>query len=569
MMTWMATNSKSWMRCAVAIRRNKLDRKTDLTLDADRVVDIPPGWAFTIDCPHHGKINLDFNPYRENGREELAGHMRDAFWSLRHEALGESLRVMGKHLRFFWRFLDDLNAAGSSITHLKQIDRKLLERYLVWLELQIVSHGKNKNQRLTIGYKKQAFASIKSLLINRQKRVLVAVNQELDFPRNPFPNSNQQIPKREPYSATEQKRIVEALNHDLRCIHEGESEALSSLQVLTVHLLLLALATGRNLQSLLDLQRNSLRDHPIADRELLVTTKRRGWSTHATSVRKSAAAPEDVQALQTIPTSVGDHLRFLYDYTAPLMDEAEEKDREFAFFWRVTRKERKGEVARLDAHDVGHAVKSFARRHALLDDRGKPIAFNVARLRPTFATELYRRTRDIRRVQQALGHSSAGTTARHYADAPLEAERDHALLLDGMVSQFARMEIEGKTLLAADGKIPLQDMKNILSGGYNTGIARCKNPFRENESVCQKFFHCFKCPSMCVFEDDLWRLFSFYFRLLSERSKVNPAHWLKTYGPIIRRIDTDIASQFPDGKVAAAKLKAQQDPHPTWKGPLL
>lgn len=554
----------------MAIRRNKLDRKANLTLDAGRVVDRPPGWTFVIDCPHHGKIEFDFNPYRKNGREDLAGHLRDAFWSLRHEATAETLRSFVRSgCGYFWRFLDDLSAAGESITRLNQIDRKLLDRYLAWQELQVASQGKNKGQRLSVGTKKISFDSIKTILTNRQRRAPAAVSAALSFPCNPFPNSSQLIPRREAYSVTEQKRIVEALNRDLRCIHESDGEPLPPLQVLTVHLLLLALATGRNVQPLLDLRRDSLREHPIDDRELLVTTKRRGWSTHATSVRKAAAAPEDTHALQSIPTSVGDHFRFLCEYTAPLMDEATEKDREFAFLWRVTRNQRKGQVVRLvNGHSNG-PISAFVRRHALLDDRGRPLALNIARLRPTFATELYRRTRDIRRVQQALGHSSPETTARHYAAAPLEAERDHAIVLDCMVSQFAHMAIEGKILLAADGKIPLQDVKDLLSGGYNTGIARCQNPFRENESVCQKFFHCFKCPSMCVFEDDLWRLFSFYYRLLAERTKINPAHWLKTYGPIIRRIDADIASQFPEDRVVAARLKARQDPHPTWKGPLL
>jgi len=120
----------------MAIRRNKIDRKVDLTLDAGRVVDMPPGWAFVIDCPHHGKIEFDFNRYRMNGREDLAGHMRDAFWSLRHEAVGVTLRsfeVLG--IRYFWRFLDSLDAAGESITRLNQIDRKRLDQYLAWMEL--------------------------------------------------------------------------------------------------------------------------------------------------------------------------------------------------------------------------------------------------------------------------------------------------------------------------------------------------------------------------------------------------------------------------------------------------
>ncbi len=552
----------------MAIRRQKLDRKVNLTMDGDRVVDMPPDWVFTIDCPHHGKIKFDFTPYRQGGREEVAGHMRDSFWNLRHQVVGITFRSYeNSGVRPFWRFLDTLQTNGEPITRLAQIDRKLLDRYLAWLALQVTSEGKNKGQPWSLGAKKAAFKAIKALLTNRQKRNPAAVSPELNFPRNPFPYSNRLIPKREAYSVAEQKRILVALNTDLRRIHEGDGDPLTHLQVLGVHLLVLALATGRNQQSLLELRRDSLSEHPLDDRELLVTTKRRGYSTHATSLAKAAAA--DPKSLQTIPASIGDHIRFFCDFTADLAAEAGERDRDFVFLQRIESKHRRGVVERVGLASVTYTCKAFVKRHNLLDDSGCPLMLNIARMRPTFANELYRRTRDIRRVQQALGQASVQTTARHYVDAPLEAERDHSMVVDAMVGSFTRQEIDGKVLLAADGKIPLQDIKDLLSGGYNTGIARCKNPFLENESVCKKFFACFKCPSMCVFEDDLWRLFSFYYRLLTERAKINPLHWLKTYGPILRRIDADIASQFPSDKVDVARLKAQQTPHPAWKGPLL
>lgn len=552
----------------MAIKRQKLNRKVHLVTDGDNVIDMPPGWQFTIDCPHYGAVTLDFSPYRANNRDNLASHIRDAFWSMRHESVGASLAGIERNLRLFLRFLESLRAAGTLVTDLHQVDRMLIDRFLAWLELQTASTGKNKGRPLSVAAKLTSLAALKTVLVNRQKLVPALISPSLDFPHNPFPNSRRLIPKRESYSVGEQKRIVAALNMDLRSIHDGEGAALTPLQILTVHLLLLALATGRNLQSLIDLRRDSLREHPIPDRELLVTTKRRGWSTHATSLRKASAVPEQHDSIQTIPASVGDHFRFLCEYTAPLIEEVAAKDKDFVFLWRVPKGPRKGQAARIMAQDA-KAVRAFALRHNLLDDAGAPLVLNVARLRPTFATELYQRTRDVRRVQQALGHANVSTTARHYADAPIEAERDHAMVIDAMVSTFSRMEIDGKVLLAADGKIPLQDVQDLLTGGYNTGIARCRNPFREDDSVCKKFFACFKCPSMCVFEDDLWRLFSFYYRLLSERSKINPAQWLKTYGPIIRRIDADIASQFPADKVAVARVKAKETPHPAWKGPLL
>lgn len=554
----------------MAVKRKKIDRKVDLVLDKDRVVDMPPGWTFTVEWPHSGTLTLNFDPYRSHDRERLAGHFRDACWNLRREVAAKTLDGYERiGLRVFWRFLDDLQGSGISITDLSQIDRKLLDRYLAWLELQTVSKGRNIGKLWTTSAKRKPFEMLKALLVNRQKRTLAAISKELTFPRNPFPNAYRASTKRQAYSQSEQKRILSALNHDLRCIHEDGSDPLSSSQVLFVHLLLLAVATGRNMQSLLELRRDSLRQHPAPDRELLVTTKRRGWSSQATGVAKTTSPIVGKQDILPVPASIGDHIRFLCDYTAPLIEEAEPKYRDLVFLWHISKYERKGMASPFNAGHASAAACSFAERHRLTDDQGQPMVPSLARMRPTFATELYRRTRDIRRVQQALGHASVETTARHYAEAPLEAERDHAIVLDGMVARFTRLEFQGHIIVAADGQIPLTGVENLLKGGYNTGIARCQNPFRADDSVCKKLLYCFRCPNMCVFEDDLWRLFSFYYRLLSERSKINPAHWMKTYGPIIRRIDNDIAPLFPPEKIEQARREAQQNPHPTWRGPIL
>ena len=57
-------------RYVVAIKRQKLDRKANLTLDGDRVIDMPPGWAFTIKCPYHGKIAFGKFEHRSGQRRD-------------------------------------------------------------------------------------------------------------------------------------------------------------------------------------------------------------------------------------------------------------------------------------------------------------------------------------------------------------------------------------------------------------------------------------------------------------------------------------------------------------------
>lgn len=99
-----------------------------------------------------------------------------------------------------------------------------------------------------------------------------------------------------------------------------------------MHLIILGLATGCNLQPLLELQRDSLQEHPLPDRELLITYKRRGYSTHVTSIRKNANQ-EVLQQIGTIPANIADHFRFLSEFTEPLLTDAKPDDRKFVLLW--------------------------------------------------------------------------------------------------------------------------------------------------------------------------------------------------------------------------------------------
>jgi len=560
------------------IKRAKLDRKVNLTMEGNRVVDMPPGWTFTIHCPNHGACKFDFTPFCADGREALAGHLRDAVWNLRNESEGKTLKNYFVGIEYFFDFLLHVTSTDPVITRLDQIDVTVMRIYIAWLGTQIATKGPNMGQLFSIGTQRQIYSALKSLLKNRQKRHPASVHSDLSFPKNPFPNSNSKANHRLPYSISEQDRITAALNADLKRTHE-KGEPLEADQVLAIHLIIIGLAAGINLTSLIEVSRNALLPHAAPDRRFIQFFKRRGHSTHAVSVREDKTELE-VDAIKTIPNNIAEHFDYLCEYTAPLMDEAPQDKREYAFLVRMKIGERKDEVVGLNSMNASHCVNAFAKRHALIDDRGRPLKLNISRLRPTMASNLYRKTKDIRKVQKALGHSYVETTEMYVAR-DLESERDHNLVLESMEQRFSAIKVDGKIMIAADGQFPA-NLQHLLDGGYNTGIARCRNPMRgknptradntvaeEIEGVCKKFLACFKCPNMMVFEDDLWRLFSFYYRLISERNKIHPDHWSKTYGPIIRRVDRHIAPLFHADKVAEARVKAQKTPHPTWRGPIL
>lgn len=549
----------------MAIRRQRLDRKVaGLQIDGSKLAHLPAPWTFVIDCPHHGPTELDFTAFRANEREDLAAHFRDAVWGMRHTHLGVTLKNYRNLLPVFFKFLNE--TTGPSVTHLKQITREVLDAYIAWLGQQLRAEGAKRGLVWSIGAQLSHYGALKSLL-KHLRRWAPDETRSLVFPRNPFPNSARLMPARQSYSIAESDRLLAALNLDLRAIHRGEYK-LSEHQIMGVHVLVLGLTTGRNLQSLIELSRDCLQPHAAPGRKVLVTSKRRGYSTHMSSLSTNAVDDADPRNV-VIPTNVASHIEWLAAYTAPFAGLAEER---YAgrIFLRIPRQGRdKGKAVPLSPNALNSALTTFVRRHRLKGDDGKVLALCVARLRPTFGNAIYARSGgDLRAVQKALNHAGLRTTANHYLDVPPQAERNHALVIEGMVG-WARKEVNGKVMIAADGSIPLSNVKDLLSGGYNTGVARCRNPFRDNDSVCSKFFTCFRCQNMVVFEDDLWRLFSFYYRLLHERVKIAPHHWALTYGPIIRRIDVEIAPQFPTTTVELAREKAQRDPHPMWKGPLL
>jgi integrase len=548
------------------IGRKRVDRKMNLASVGAEVVELLPGWQFMIDCPNHGQIRFDFEPFSRDGRHELAAHFRDAVWSLRHHVQGNTLHgFISSGLTPFWRFFDMLYAeSGRKIISLRDIDAALIHQFLAWIELQTVVKGKNRGKPWSPSSKKGAFDRIKTLLVNRQKLASDLVSPALAFPKNPFPRINIETLPRESYTNGELRRIVAAINADLRLLETEGHAVLSSLQVLAVYLIALAVATGRNPQSLLDLRRDSVRTHPLSDREILVTEKRRGYSTQVTSYSKVHDESGQPNQVTTILLSVGSYVRAAMEYTASLVADASARNADFIFLYRIKRGARSGEVHKLNIRKFNQIAEVFVYRHGIKDDHGQPLNLYLARLRPTFGTRLYERTRDIRKVQQALGHSSPQVTARHYVTLPESAHRDHTFVGQAMVGWVTAQEEKNAVLLAADGKIPLSDARELLKGGYNTLIARCRNPFRENGSTCSKYLPCFTCPQMVVFEDDLWRLFSFYYKLLYERVRMNPNDWLQTYGPVIKIIDNEISPDFPAEKVEAAKRRARESPHPAW-----
>ena len=553
-------------RSRTAIKRKQIDRKVDLVIRNNKPVDLPPDWKFTIPTERFGPLTFDFNPLRENGRDDLAMHFRDALWSLRRQS-GRTLKGYWKSgIMPFWRFLNCLEADGSPVTRLAQVDHRLLNLYIDWLGQQICVSGKRKGKILKSTSRRSSYYYLKGFLINCRRRVPTAVAPDFTLPANPFPHSHRSVEDPTPYSDTEHEGIVNALHSDLTLFHSGRWEEPEH-QVLAMHLLSFALLSGRNLQPLLDLKRGeqSVKDSVVPGRVLLSTEKYRGPSRHVSSYEKSIQH-EDFDSL--VPADFEAHFESLCQHTEPLMKDAAPEDRDCVFLYRVTQRERKGRVIRWDASLVNAVLKMFAKRHDLVDDQGNPLAPSVSRIRVTFGTRLYERTRDLLQTSRALGHSSVDITRQRYVGQTPEARRNFSIVVRAMPGWATSKDKRKAIELSKQLEISLDTARNLLEGGFNNLTSRCSTPFEKEGKRCQGWWSCLDeggCPSAVVFEDDLYRLYSMYFCVLSLRKRYGEYLWIKLYGNIISVVDNVISPRFDIEAVESAKKMARENPHPAWK----
>ena len=122
------------------------------------------------------------------------------------------------------------------------------------------------------------------------------------------------------------------------------------------------------------------------------------------------------------------------------------------------------------------------------------------------------------------------------------------------------------------GEVRVREMldANVADLKQNTPVAGCMDPRNghrapKDGSPCTEVLACFRCRSCIVTQDDLYRLFSFYWSVIEDRHTGDRKGWRKLFRHIVRLIDDDIAPQFDPEVAEATRAKAKVDRHPYWR----
>lgn len=247
--------------------------------------------------------------------------------------------------------------------------------------------------------------------------------------------------------------------------------------------------------------------------------------------------------------------------TEPLDSDAPDDLKGRVWLYRRRNSKLVGEVTSLNAAALDTATSSLVAKYGLEDSDGKPLRINISRLRKTFANRIFELTDgDLAITAAALGNTPQ-ITDRNYLAPGQDARRNWKFM----------------------GEVLVQELQTLTIGATykDTPMGRCADPVngqfapQRKDASCMSFMNCLRCTHYAVTAEDLYKLFSFYFRVLGERSRMDKKRWAREYAHIPCLIDKYVVAKglrrgtFKTANVEAARERARFQPHPFWSVDLI
>lgn len=515
----------------------------DVVPPCDTVAQFPPN-------PYGARI-FDFAPWYGAGIDDLtyACQRQIERFIAKQDSDVEPATIVGycrTGLRHFLEYAVMFAAALKRPLRLSDVGRGMIDGYLRFL----------RDKSLAAAPQRVCYYYAKAVLLALGRRSLITVvttGDDITFPKNAFPNSHRTTKGAKPLSTPERKAVAVALRQAIQPLFGADAGA-PDLYLLSVALFVVALHTGRNSTPLLEMPTDCFRAHPKDGTEFLVLYKRRGHTSSKVALRADPDSERVIESMPTVRPGVGRLIRRVIELTAPLRARAPTDLADRVWLYHGTRGARTG-VQPITMNQLSTNIADFVAAHGLKDADGRPLRLSVTRLRKTFVNRIYEiLDGDILGTAIAAGNQ-ARITDQHYLRPGEDSAKNWMFMGQCLVQEL---------------------LTNTLGATERTPVGRCSDnkngqfaPAHDSE-VCQSFLNCLRCRNYVVTGDDLWRLFSFYWRVLKERSRVDKRRWERHLAHIPRLIERDVIQQglakkvFSQAQVDAARERARQFPHPFW-----
>lgn len=430
---------------------------------------------------------------------------------------------------------------------LADVNRDLIDGYIYYLASHNVSASTQKTR----------YTHTKAVLIALgQRKIIPLVNMgdTATFPRNPFPNTNRKIKGETPLSKSERQAFAVALRQAIQPIWAEDIVVTSELLIFA--LLIVALHTGRNTTPLLEMSHDCLSPHPKDNTVFLVLWKRRGYNTSKVALRGEPEIERLLESTPSVKSNVERLIRRVMQLTWPLNAEAPLDLKGRVWLYRSRESSSAGKVTALNTQLLGKTISRFVIEHNLHDSNGDPLRLNISRLRKTFANRIFELSDgDLATTATALGNT-ARVADQNYLVAGENARRNWQFM-----GQMLIEELLTQTISATYKNTPTGRCNDPLNGEYAP---------KHDGKICMNFMNCLRCKHYAVTSEDLYKLFSFYFRVLDERSRMDKQRWAREYAHIPRLIDHYIIAEglrrgiFNAAHVKTTREHARNQPHSFW-----
>lgn len=429
---------------------------------------------------------------------------------------------------------------------LADIDRELIDGYL----------GHLAGMGMSTISQKSRYASTKPVLQALGQRGLITLIEAGDmatFPRNPYPNSNRKLKGEPPLPRGQRQAFAAAVKQAVMPVWRADVPLTS--EVLAYALLIVALHTGRNTTPLLEMGRDCLRAHPKDNSTFLILWKRRGHNTSKVILRAESTNERLLESTPTVKTNVERLIRQVIARTEPLLVEATDDLQSRVWLYQSRANKTKGQVAVLSEMMLLNSIRKLVANYGLKDSDDQPLRINISRLRKTFANRIFELLDgDLATTAIALGNTPQ-VAGRNYLLPDEDAKRNWRFMGNVMVDEL---------------------LTDTIGTTYKTPLGRCSDPVngqyapKREGATCINFLNCLRCRHYAVTGNDLYKLFSFYFRVFAERMRIDKRRWARDYAHIPRLIDNYIVAEglrrgvFKLAAVEAARERARIEPHPFW-----
>ncbi|MEK2612300.1 phage integrase SAM-like domain-containing protein [Pseudomonas shirazensis] len=455
-------------------------------------------------------------------------------------------------LRTFLDFIASHRSRENRNLAASDINRNIINGYLKYL----------KEKGLSKVGQRTKYNAIKSVLVALCKRGIIEDSQTGDgslFPRVPFTNINRAFPVIQPLTENEKIRFANAVRRAVAPIWNDDVSI--NTHLLACALIVVALHTGRNTTPLLEMTRDCLHDHPKPGRKFLVLWKRRGYNTSKVVLRSSKAPEEERPTTFAVRNNIDSLINRILYLTSDIAEKAPPHLRNRMWVCLSGASHNAGTIVGLSTSNLHKSFARIIEESGLTDTSGLPLRVNISRLRKKFGNRIYEILNgDIAATAAALGNTPK-ITGDNYLAPDENSKMNWRFMGELLVSEL---------------------LSNTIGASYkDTPTGKCNNSTPEEYqseqagATCMQFINCVRCKHYAVTADDLYKLFSFYFRVYKEREHANKKLWAKTLGHIPRLIDKFIISEglkrglFKKEEIDKARERARTCPHPFWATDLL